>query len=413
LSRVCLYALFKKIISMCLDAINAEKQEIYNMINKEPMSEKTAFEYFRDEKITTGWNLGDTLDAHEKGKSKETAWGNPKINQTLFFGVKEAGFDLVRIPVTWMGHFGAEPEYPIEKKFLERIAEVTCYAHNSGLKAIINMHHDGITSKTEKTEGWHSVARACKNIQEYEKITHQFAQLWKQIAEYFKNCGSWLMFESMNEIHDGNWGHNSGGELKIDSVLQPQIEIVNKWNQVFTDVVRSTGANNASRFLVLPGYCTVPEYTAASCFILPDDPVPERQIVTFHYYDPYKFGIEGTQDFWGSEEDKKRVDEDFTPFKSVFINKSIPVIIGESGAVLQLHPDDKDKEAQARQSRLDYIGYVYGKAREYGLVPVYWDNGAGAASKDGEKFGLINRKTGKPNSKESETVLKAMFASMK
>jgi hypothetical protein len=49
---------------------------------------------------------------------------------------------------------------------------------------------------------------------------------------------------------------------------------------------------------------------------------------------------------------------------------------------------------------------VYGKAGEYGLVPVYWDNGAFTG--DGDKFGLINRKTGKPYSKESEDVIKAM-----
>lgn len=372
------------------------------------MSDKTAFDYFVSEKISTGWNLGDTLDAHEKGKSGETKWGNPRANQDLFNGVKEAGFDLVRIPVTWMGHFGPEPDFIIEEKFLKRIAEVTGYAYNAGLKVIINMHHDGITNRTEKVEGWHSINKALKSQQEYESITHQFSQLWKQIAEYFKHYGSWMMFESMNEIHDGNWGFNSSKELDIDSVLKPQMEIINKWNQVFTDAVRSAGANNTKRYLVLPGYCTVPQHTTAPYFILPDDSVPNRQVVTFHYYDPYEFGIEGSQLYWGSTEDKKQVDEDFTPFKTRFIDNSIPVIIGESGAVLQLHPGDNKKEEQAKQSRLNYIGYVYNKAKEYGLVPVYWDNGATAVSEDDEKFGLINRKTGKPNSKESEDILKVM-----
>lgn len=374
----------------------------------EPMSDKTAFDYFKDEKIITGWNMGDTLDAHERGKSSETAWGNPKATQTLFDGVKQAGFDLVRIPVTWMGHFGKEPEYPIEEKFLQRIGEVTGYAHNAGLKVIINMHHDGITSKTEKKEGWHSINKARKNAQEYEKITHQFSQIWKHIALYFKNHGEWLMFESMNEIHDGNWGYNSNKEIDLDDVLRPQMEIVNKWNQVFTDTVRSTGGNNANRYLVLPGYCTVPQHTTASYFVLPNDITPGRQIVTFHYYDPYEFGIEGSQCHWGSQEDRQQVDEDFLPFKKRYIYNRIPVIIGESGAVLQLHPKDSAKEAQARQSRLDYVNHVYRKAKEYGLVPVYWDNGATAESEDGEKFGLINRKTGKPNNKESEDVIKAM-----
>jgi len=377
-------------------------------INNDISKDKSAADYFKDEKIFTGWNLGDTLDSHEKGVSKETAWGNPKANQVLFNGVKEAGFDLVRIPVTWMGHFGSGPDYSIEEKFLKRIAEVVGYARNAGLKVIINMHHDGITSKDENVEGWHSVRKACQNSKDCEKITQQFSRLWKQIALYFKDYGDWFMFEPMNEIHDGNWGYNSDKELEIDDTLRPQIEILNMWNQVFTDIVRSTGANNKYRYLVFPGYCTVPQHTTAPYFILPKDSTPGKQIVSFHYYDPYEFGIEGSQFSWGSKKDKDQVDEDFAPFKKRFIDNSIPVIIGESGAVKQLYPDDSAKEEKARQCRLDYIKYVYAKAKENGLVPVYWDNGATASSEDGEKFGLINRKTGKPNSIESEDIIKAM-----
>ena len=327
------------------------------------MTNKTAFDYFKDEKIFTGWNLGDTLDAHERGKSGETKWGNPKANQALFDGVKETGFDLARIPVTWMGHFGARPDFIIEEKFLKRIAEVAGFAHNAGLKVIINTHHDGIKSKDEKTEGWHSVTKACKSKSEYEKITRQFSQLWKQIAVFFKDHGEWLMFESMNEIHDGKWGYNSSGEIDIDDVLRPQIEIVNKWNQVFTDAVRSAGGENRQRYLVLPGYCTVPQHTTASYFTLPNDSAANKQIVSFHYYDPYEFGIEGSQHFWGSAEDRQQVDADFAPFKKRFTGSSIPVIIGESGAVLQLHPNDSAKEEQARRCRIDSINFVYSKAR--------------------------------------------------
>jgi endoglucanase len=131
-------------------------------------------------------------------------------------------------------------------------------------------------------------------------------------------------------------------------------------------------------------------------------------VVTFHYYDPYEFGIEGSRAEWGTPEDKQQVDDDFKPFKERFIDNSIPVIIGESGAVLQIYPDDKTKEEKAYQCRLNYLSYVYGKAKEYGLVPVYWDNGAFATSEDDEKFGLINRKTGMPNTKESEALINAL-----
>ncbi|MCL2209374.1 MAG: glycoside hydrolase family 5 protein [Treponema sp.] len=375
------------------------------METPQQMSGKSAFDYFIDEKIKTGWNLGDTLDAHEKRISCETLWDNPKANHVLFSGVKKAGFDIVRIPVTWMGHFGGAPDFLIEESFLQRVEEVTGYAQKAGLKVIINMHHDGMTESPKKNSGWHSINRARKSKKGYDEVTRTFMQLWKQIARYFKNHGDWLFFEPMNEIHDGHWGNDENGELNVTQNLKKQFEIINKWNQVFTDTVRETGGNNSERFLVIPGYCTVAEYTT-SFLKLPKDSALDKQVVTFHYYDPYEFSIEGSQSKWGSVQDRKKVDRGFTPFRKKFIDKKIPVIIGESGAVLQLHPDDKEKEEIARKSRLDYISFVYNKAKEYKLVPFYWD--CGAVTGGGEKFGLFNRRNGKPNSPESDRIIKAM-----
>jgi len=378
------------------------------MKKTQPFTGKSAFDYFKSEKIKTGWNLGDTLDAHEKGISGETLWGNPKANQVLFNTVKKARFDIVRIPVTWMGHFGGAPDFTIEESFLQRVDEVACYAQKAGLKAIINMHHDGMTENPKKNPGWHSINKARKSKKGYDEVTRKFTLLWKQIAQYFKNHGDWLFFEPMNEIHDGYWGNDENGELKVTESLKKQFEIINNWNQVFTDTVRETGGNNSKRFLVIPGYCTVAEYTT-SFLKLPKDSALNKQIVTFHYYDPYEFSIEESKSGWGSVKDRKKADKDFSPFKKKFIDKKIPVIIGECGAVLQLFPDDKEKEEIARKSRLDYISFVCSKAKEYGLVPVYWD--CGEVTGDGEKFGLINRYNGKPNSPESEKIIKAMTQS--
>ena len=365
----------------------------------ETMSEKTAFAYFRDEKILVGWNVGNTLDSHISGRANETGWGNPRINQEIFDGVKKAGFDIVRIPVTWMGYIGPAPDHHIDEKYLARVAEVAQMARKAGLKAIINLHHDGAHDG-----GWLSVKKAVASKAGYNEVTHKFTRVWKQIATYFKNYGDWLIFESMNEIHDGNWGWGS------DTVQSPQYDILNDWNRFFTEIVRGTGANNATRYVVLPAYCTVPKHTLASYFWLPPDSAPNRQIVTFHYYDPYEFGIASTRWEWGSEADKNRVVNEFAPFKPKYIDKNIPVIIGECGAVKQIIAD-KDKEEKARQNRLDYLSWVFGKAKEYGLVPIYWDNGA--TSGNGEKFGLFNRTNGQPISPESEACIKAMINAVK
>ena len=369
----------------------------------EPMSEKTAFDYFRDEKILVGWNIGNTLDAYVNGRASETVWGNPKINQELLNGVKQAGFDLVRVPITWMGYIGPAPDYHINKDYLERVAEVAQMAHNAGLKAIINLHHDGSTEGVGKDNGWLSINKARASTEGYDEVTNKFVRVWKQIAVYFKNYGDWLIFESMNEIHDGNWGNGS--------VQGPQSDIINDWNRLFTEVVRGTGANNAVRYVVIPGYCTKPRHTLANYFWLPPDSAPNRQIVTFHYYDPYEFGIAGTRSEWGSASDKSKVGNDFAPFKSKYIDDHIPVIIGEAGAVRQLYDADKAKEDKARKDRLDYLSWVFGKAKENNLVPIYWDNGVFIGN--GEKFGLFDRNNGRPNSAESEACIKAMTGAVK
>jgi len=410
-------AIFALLVTNCRSSNGGTSESDFNYVPSQPdrireyplesVSGKTAFDYFKDEKIFSGWNLGNTLDSYSSGVGGETGWGNPPINQELMNGVKKAGFDIIRIPITWMGNFGMPPDYRISSGRLGRVAEAVEMAHNAGLKVIINIHHDGATPQEGKDDGWLSIAKAVRNKDEYASITHQFARVWDQIAAYFKNYGDWLMFESMNEIHDGGWGWSSS----FQSASKLQTDIINKWNQLFTDRVRAAGGNNTGRYLILPAYCTQPQQTISSAFILPKDSTPGKQIVTFHYYDPYEFSIASKRSAWGTDGDKQKTDSDFAPFKRIFIDNNIPVIIGETGAALQLYPSDKGVETQARQSRFSYIQHVFATAKKYGLVPIYWDNGT--VSGNGEKFGLFDRRTGQPNSADSSALINIMINSVK
>jgi len=376
---------------------------------EEPMGGKSALDYFKDGKISAGLNIGNTLDAWtgkidqdgnlafiESGES--VSWGNPKLNQAFFTGIKNAGFNIVRLPITWMGNIGAAPDYHIDEAFLKRTAEILGYAKNAGLKVIINLHHDGATDGSKGDRGWLSVRKASRGQDDFNRITSEYIRVWKQIANYFKNYGDWLIFESFNELHDGNWG--SGGQIG-------QYITINKWNQFFVDTVRSTGGNNEQRYLTVAAYCNDRQQLLSAGFMLPEDKASGKVIVSFHYYDPYEFGIQGSRISWGAPADKQKTENDFAPLKEKFIDKNIPVIVGECGAVLQLYPDDPAKEQQARQSRREYLPHIFGTAKKYGLVPIYWDNGS--VTGNGEKFGLIDRETGKPNSQESDTLIKLMI----
>ena len=104
-----------------------------------------AFDDLSAEEITeamgVGWNLGNQLEANSNKTPNETAWGNPVISQQTLDMVKNAGFDTVRIPVSYLSMIGdAESGYKISEEWLDRVQEVVDYAMNEELFVIINMH---------------------------------------------------------------------------------------------------------------------------------------------------------------------------------------------------------------------------------------------------------------------------------
>lgn len=330
-----------------------------------------------------GWNLGNQLDAHNNGIAEETAWGNQPTTQALFDQLASTGFTSVRIPVTWLGHIGEAPSYTIDAEYLNRVAEVVGYAESAGLNAIINIHHDGADSNY-----WLNIKDAVKDEALNTSIKEQLAAIWTQIANKFKDKGNFLVFESMNEIHDGGWGW---GENLTDG--GKQYAVLNEWNQVFVDAVRATGGNNTNRYLGVPGYVTNIDLTVEH-FVLPKDIVNNRLMVAVHFYSPNEFTLNDEYSEWGHTGDSSKKpnwgDEEYLKsqlnrMKTKFIDNGIPAYIGEIGCV---HRSNERSEA----FRLYYLEYLCKAAKEYGMAPFYWDNGSASAGK--ECSGLFNHATG-------------------
>lgn len=330
-----------------------------------------------------GWNLGNQFDANNSGISSETAWGNPATTQDAFYKIAESGIRSVRIPITWLGHIGTAPNYTIDATWLNRIAEVIGYAENAGLKAIINIHHDGADSKY-----WLNIKDAATTTSVNTQVKAQLKAMWTQIAEKLKDKGNFLIFESMNEIHDGKWGWGAnltdGGK---------QYAVLNEWNQVFVDAVRATGGNNNNRYLGVQGYVTNPDLTIKH-FVLPTDIVANRLMVSVHYYAPTDYTLNdiysewghtaasGKKDSYGDEAEMKTI---FGKLKTKFVDNGIPVYIGEIGCVHR-------STARPELFRKYYLEYVCKAAKTYGLAPIYWDNGSTGTGK--ECSGLLNHGTG-------------------
>ncbi len=338
--------------------------------------------------MKVGWNVGNSLDAYSNKKGNETAWNSEPINQDLIQAVADAGFKTVRIPVTYMNNCGDAPDYTIDEAWLNRVQEVVDMVTNCGMYAIIDIHHDG----NNDTSGgaWIDITQ-----EDQTEIRDRFEKMWTQIAEKFKEYDEYVIFESMNEIHDGTYQEPTGD----DAVRY--YDNINTLNQIFVDTVRASGGNNELRCLLIPGWNTDIDYTVdgfndgEATFELPEDSAEDKLMVSVHYYAPYDYALK--EDLyvtgwglganralnWGNED---YVEEEFQKLEDAFVSQGVPVIIGEYGAVNKTQNGVSADEESHRY----YLEYITKSAKEHGLLPVYWDNGW-----NGDYgFSLFDRKTG-------------------
>lgn len=334
-------------------------------------------------KINLGWNLGNTLEAI----GGETAWGNPKASKTLIDLVKASGFNAVRIPCAWDQYLENQTTYKIKDLWLARVKEVVDYCIENDMYAILNIHWDG---------GW---LENNPTPDKQAEVNKKQKAIWEQIALYFRNYDERLLFAGTNEVHT-----TSGNPT------QANFDVQMSYNQTFVDAVRFTGGKNAYRNLIIQAYNTNIDQAVAYLKISTDY-VPDRLMVEVHHYDPWNFcGLEkdetwgkyaalwgqpyeqyaigvlaGRAATWGKEDYLKT---QFNKIKTSFVDKGYPVILGEYG-VIRRTTYSGDALMHHLDSRAYYLRYVTEQAKNYGLIPFYWDNGGiGNLA-----FGIIDRKT--------------------
>ena len=293
-----------------------------------------------------GWNLGNSLDPDNctwisNEMDYETAWGNPRITRELIAYVKAQGFDTIRVPVTWQNHI--DENYTISEQWMTRVQEVIDWCVEEDFFIILNMHHE---------DEWLTKAST-----DYEGVMAQYKAIWTQLADRFGNYSNKLIFESMNEIGFDDLGTQKGCEL------------ISKINAEFTDLIRNSGKRNADRYLLLAGYWTDIDRTCTPEYTMPED---DKVILSVHYYSPSTFAIAdktstwGYQETWGTEADYEYLKGQFEKLKESFIDKGIPVIIGEYGAT------KKDKDPASRKA---WFKAVTETSLEYNCCPIVWDAG--------------------------------------
>lgn len=324
------------------------------------MCDETAFETASS--ISMAVNIGNTLEAI----GGETAWGAAKINADYIRSIRESGFDAVRLPVAWYNH-SDKNTLKIDEDWMKRVDEVVQLCIANGLYVFMNIHWD---------EGWMEL-----NIDSYSADVDRIQrELWTQIADRFKDYDKHLVFCGANEA--GKDTQASADALKA-------------YMQTFIDVVRASGSNNANRVLVVQAPGTDIDRAVKYCTgNMPTDNVADRMMLEVHCYDPSDFTLLQNDGEWGADSkvryfwgqdfhtgtdrdctwgEENHIDTQMQKLKTNFVDKGIPVIIGEFGCGRRRTFLATIDEARHRASRCYYHSHIVKSAKNHGAVPFLWD----------------------------------------
>jgi endoglucanase len=315
----------------------------------------------------------------------ETGWGAPVVTKSHYQALWDEGFRTLRIPCSWSFGAGKATEandYTIEKAYLDRYQEVIDIALGIGFYTIINTHHDKWVS---------NVLLGTPEV--------PLKRIWEQLGERFKDYGEKLIFETMNEPRNAS-GVNGGMEWVCDPASSAKI---NELNQLAVDTIRTSGGNNAKRYILTPTYAAHSYGDAIDDMEIPKNldrtAHDDRIIVSLHAYSPFDFcmpnrpGTEQITEF-GTDEDIKHVKGLFDRIEERFVKNGYPVVMGEWAS-----GNKHNEDARARHA-MYYTAYA---SRRPGIVCVWWDTGSNVYATDGshEGHGLFDR--------HSEPVMNSWF----
>lgn len=329
---------FKKITNFLIIGL------LFNFV---AMSQKTAFEM--SELMTRGINIGNTLDA----ENYEGGWA-PAASEQDFEAIKKAGFTCVRIPITWGAGLSKEDPTPrvdtvkpfkINEKFLARVDSLVKWSLDRGLVTIINEHHD------------HWIK--CRHT--HDENLPRYYSIWKQLSKHYKDYPEELLLEMLNEPH-----HSTDGVE--DGLTQEQVDNVNK------NVLEIIRKKNPTRITIYSG-CTWGSLNDLKKTVVPDS-TDKYLMGTYHSYSPWNFAGEGNGT-WGTNKDKKAMENEFADLLEYSKKYDVPVLIGEYAA----------NHRCEYNARMQHYAYYMENIQKHKIAGTTWDDG-------GHRFKIYDKETG-------------------
>ena len=304
------------------------------------LTKKTSIQIVNEMGI--GYNLGHSFDSYLKFNNINntddaiTLFGNPIPTKSMIANIKKYGFKTIRFPVTWI--YFIDKFGNIDPKWILRVKEVVKWITDKNIYCILNVYSD--------TKEW------ITGIESKNK----YINLWKQIAEEFKDFNEYLIFESMNEptfLYLFNYNY--------DTLLN--------FSQSFIDTIRNSEKYNKERLLIISGMSSSIERTCTEKYKIPIDPA-NKLAISINYYTPSRFTKSSwswnSDDTWGEQDNYKELFQNFESLKNFYVSKGIPVVIGEVGVITE-----KNKELPSIR---EYLYSVFSLATEYeGIMACLWD----------------------------------------
>ena len=354
-----------------------------------------------------GWNLGNTLDSHSSEVTgvteTETLRGQPVTQPELMEMMKMAGFNAIRVPVTWYPHM--DDDGTVDPAWMARVREVVDYVINEGMYCIIDVHHDtGKTDSNYPGKGW---LRA--DMDNYNQNKVRFEYLWQQIATEFRDYGERLIFEGYNELLDNYNSYNFASfkhENRYDATVATNAyNAVNSYARSFVEAVRATGGNNLQRNLVVNTYAGCTGYGSWSEYLVEPLQKMEKPEDSNHII----FGIHAYPNIIDTSLTENNgeiplylirayLNAMFEIINTYLVSQGAPVIIGELGtANVDASPNDYDAH---RERLFRFVEELLTRAKTNNIAAFYW---MGLSHKDYRSMPAFNQ------ADLAETMLKAWY----
>ena len=292
-----------------------------------------------------GINLGNMLDAPKEGD-----WGLRV--EPRFIEMIATNFNNIRVPVRWSNHASRDEAAILDGTFAARVDSVIDNLLKKDVYVILNMHHYSQLFGDQLLKGEFEVAT--------DLLEKRMINIWRQLAERYKDRSPKLIFELLNEPHG-----------KLDS---------DRWNKLLAETLAVVRVSNPNRVVMIgPTYWNAPKDLPK--LKLPND---RNLIVQFHSYIPFNFTHQGVTYLpmklpVGVRccDDQQRIEiaGDLDKASQWSIKHGYPVYLGEFGAT----------KAADNDSRAQYARAVRDEVENRGIPWAYWELAS--------SFGIFDPKT--------------------